>query len=245
MMKEQLREGMVVHSADGERLGKIVRCGPDGFVIEKGFVFKKDYVARYDDVAELSEDGLILSRTKDELTLEGEGSAKPIERDESLIERVEEKVGLGSKKRAAAAAPVEAPRATVAEEIRVPIKEEEISTSKELHEAGRVRVHKDVETEVTEVTVPVTREEVHVQRVPVAEGAQARTAANEPSFGETTVTVPVYEEQVEITKRPVVREEIVITKEVHQEEQTIEATTRKEKVDIEEEGETAPKRKAA
>jgi uncharacterized protein (TIGR02271 family) len=145
MMKEQLREGMIVHSADGERLGKIVRCGPDGFVIEKGIFFKKEYIARYEDVASFDEDGVMLSRAKDELTLETEG------------------VGLGRER-----------------------------------EPERV-----------------------------------------------TVTVPVYEEEVEITKRPVVREEIVITKEAHQEQKTAEATVRKEKAEIEEEGEAESKRRAA
>ena len=36
-----LHEGMIVHSADGATLGKVVSCRTDGFVIEKGVFLPK------------------------------------------------------------------------------------------------------------------------------------------------------------------------------------------------------------
>lgn len=45
-----IAEGMPVHSADGQDLGRIVKCKPDSFVIEGGFFFPKDYEASYDAV---------------------------------------------------------------------------------------------------------------------------------------------------------------------------------------------------
>ncbi len=55
-----IREGMTVRSSDGRKLGKVIRCGADEFIIEKGFFFPKDYVARYDQ-ASVSGDEVTLS----------------------------------------------------------------------------------------------------------------------------------------------------------------------------------------
>jgi hypothetical protein len=62
-----IREGMVVHSADGERLGKVRKCDADGFYVEKGFFFPEEHFARYSDVREVRGDDVRLSLAKDQL----------------------------------------------------------------------------------------------------------------------------------------------------------------------------------
>lgn len=238
---------MIVWSADGERLGKIVTTERDGFIIEKGLFFKKEFFGRYDDVARSGDNDVYLLRTRDELATAAEHARAPLravaplkaaearssEREPDRVVPVvieeEERVSVR-----AVAAPT-----TTTEEVRIPLAEEEVTAHTEMHESGRVRIHKQVETAHQQVSVPVTREEVHVERVPV-EGIRAEGGAAD--IGESTVIVPIYEEEVEISKRPVVREEVRVTKEVHHEERTVDTTVRKEKVDIEEEGE-ARKRK--
>src|SRR5690242_4751392 len=56
--KGKVREGEVVYSADGEKLGKVRTCEADVFIIEKGFFFPKDTIARYEDIADVSADGI-------------------------------------------------------------------------------------------------------------------------------------------------------------------------------------------
>ena len=113
------------------------------------------------------------------------------------------------------------------EELRVQRSEEELRTGTREREAGEVRVRKQVHTEREQVRVPKRREEVSVERVPVDEEG---TGAE---IGEDEVSVPVVEEEVVVEKRPVVKEEIRVRKDVVQDEQVVEEDVRKEEVDVE------------
>ena len=91
------------------------------------------------------------------------------------------------------------------------------------------------------VTVPVMKEEVHVDRVPVTDQGAHTEGAFEP--GE--IEVPVREETVEVSKRPVVKEEIQVSKEAHPEEESVEVPVRKEVAEVEEESGGKRKPRAA
>ena len=75
--------------------------------------------------------------------------------------------------------------------------------------------------------MPTRREEISVERVPVDEEG---TGAE---IGEDEVNVPVVEEEVVVEKRPVVKEEIRVRKDVVEDEQVVEEDVRREEVDIE------------
>jgi hypothetical protein len=70
MESAAIRDGMAVFSADGKKLGKIIRHDNDTLVVEKGLFFKKDYVVGYDDIARA--EGNTLWLRLDEQLLEGE-----------------------------------------------------------------------------------------------------------------------------------------------------------------------------
>jgi uncharacterized protein (TIGR02271 family) len=76
--------------------------------------------------------------------------------------------------------------------------------------------------------VPIRHEEVSVERVPVEEGREV----SEAEIGEDEVTMPVTEEEVVTEKRPVVKEELRIRKDVVQDEEVVEEDVRKEEVDV-------------
>lgn len=227
MTRAEIREGMSVYSADGERLGKIVSCEPTSFTIEKGFFFKKDYIAQYEDIGRIEGDDAWLLVAKDQL---------PVLGDEDRTRAAE--VGAGA---AMGGAPVAQTRERVAAESserRIPLAEEELVAEKTVQKAGEVRVHKDVVTEEKEISVPVVREDVHVERV-AAEGAPA---GSEAAFKEEEIVVPVYEEEVEVRKRPVVREEVRVGKTSHVEEMAASDTVRREEVEVEDESARARRR---
>ncbi len=113
------------------------------------------------------------------------------------------------------------------DEIRVQRSEEELRVGTREREAGEVGVRKSVRTEREQVRVPKRREEVSVERVPVNEEG---TGAE---IGDDEVSVPVVEEEVVVDKRPVVKEEIRIRKDVVQDEEVVEEDVRKEEVDVE------------
>ena len=113
------------------------------------------------------------------------------------------------------------------EEIRVQRSEEELRVGTREREAGSVRIRKRVRTDRERLEVPVKREEVHIERVPVS-----REAA-EAEIGEDEVVVPVAETEVVVSKRPVVKEEIRVRKDVVEGTEVIEEDVRREEVDVE------------
>ena len=117
---------------------------------------------------------------------------------------------------------------TDTDELRVQRSEEELRTGTREREAGALNVRKRVRTEREQQTVPTRREEVSVERVPVEEGRQA----SEVEIGDDEVSVPVVEEEVVTEKRPVVKEEVRLRKDVVEDEEIVEEDVRKEEVDV-------------
>ena len=60
----EVREGMNVLSADGERLGRVMRIEDDSLLIEKGFFFSKDYACSVNNIREVRGEDVILSLSK-------------------------------------------------------------------------------------------------------------------------------------------------------------------------------------
>src|SRR5690606_23367895 len=110
--------------------------------------------------------------------------------------------------------------------------EEELAVGKRQRQAGEVGVQKHVETEHVRESVPVTREEVTVERRPVRD---ASATGRNPEIGEDEIRVPLMEEEVVAEKRAVPKEEVVIRKQAVQDEKTVEADLRKERVDVDDE----------
>lgn len=113
----------------------------------------------------------------------------------------------------------------------VQLREEELRTRIERVESGAVRLEKDVVTERRSVDVPVTREEVHVERRQV----EPRPAGGE-DFAEDEIRVPVHEERARVDKQAVVKEEVSIGKRPVQETERVEEDVRREEARVEKEG---------
>lgn len=296
MDRKGIYEGQTVITLDGEKLGKVILCEHDYFIVEKGMLFPKDYAVRYEYVRGGDEGHAILSLTKEQIK-NGEGEiASPFGQsglsgahvsDTSSTRLTDVPASafmsgstsasqttdsfrntgfseplstasnqnyvsshtastsssdlLGSQQRAGAFSAqddlsVRSRNVTATEELRVPIIEEKMDVSKRDVETGEVVIHKEVITEMKHITVPVTREEVHIERVAVSENdVRSGTVAMEnAAFQDATIRVPIHEEQIEVTKRPVVREEIRVSKDIVVEQKSAEAELRKERVDIKE-----------
>lgn len=114
----------------------------------------------------------------------------------------------------------------------VQLREEELSARKQQVEAGRVSLGTEVVEEQQILEVPVTREEVTIERHPVD-----RRPSSEPiSPTSETLNVPVLEEQVSLDKQAVVYEEVNVGKRAVQEAQRVSDTVRKEVVDVDARG---------
>jgi uncharacterized protein (TIGR02271 family) len=214
----RIREGMSVRSADGDRLGKVLKVSGDGFLAEKGFFFPKDYFCQLSDVTDVRDDEIHVRYRKSDL--------------QALARAAEQRGRSAEKQTAAPAAAASSGAQSRASEARIPLAEEEIIPEKRAQQAGEVRVHKEVVTEPRTVEVPVRREEVKVDVVPSRAGAPV----GEQAFEEGEVRIPVIEEEVELRKRAVSRGEARISKESREEQVSASGEIRREEIDIEEDG---------
>jgi uncharacterized protein (TIGR02271 family) len=130
----------------------------------------------------------------------------------------------------AAASRAAAGGATAAEGKTMQLKEEELHVSKRPVKKGEVEVRKEVVTEQRTITVPVQREEVVIERKPVA----GRAAAGD--LHAEQVRIPVSEEEVEVHKEAKVKEEVTVGKRKVADTRTVGGTVRKEELRVEEEG---------
>jgi len=122
-----------------------------------------------------------------------------------------------------------------ADEGRLQLREEELQARKTPVETGQVTLGKDVVEEQKSVEVPVTREEVYVERRAVDRPADRPVEAG----AEQTIEVPVREEQVEVETRPVVYEEVGLNKQQVVENQPVSDTVRREELRVNKEGDVA------
>jgi uncharacterized protein (TIGR02271 family) len=114
---------------------------------------------------------------------------------------------------------------------RMQVREEVLQAHKQPVETGEVRVRKEVHTEHKSIDVPVQHEEVYIERRP----AHGTAPAGEIRAGEE-IRIPVREEQVEVTKHPVVKEEVEVGKRVVQDHERVAGDVRKEEVRVERKG---------
>jgi len=126
-----------------------------------------------------------------------------------------------------------------AEEERLTLHEERLHVDKERVQTGEVEVGKHVVEEHHTVEVPVEREEVYVERRPVNEevprdgnGALGGNGMTHVYEEEGKIHIPVTEEHVDVTKKDVVTEEIIVGKRKVKDTETVSDTLRREEVDI-------------
>jgi len=263
--RSRIKEGMVVRSQDGEKLGRVFSVEADSFCIEKGLFFPKDYVVRFSEVAGERDGELILAH--------GRASLRQLSAEERFNERsngsgvvgvggdVEPGVPVGPHGVAMGATGM----TPAAGSFGTDLGRESFDTRADATDA-RADATRRVEGE-RDVTVPVAREELDVVKrereagqvritkevvteeqelsVPVRKErvrverrdvGESRPAMS-ASFEDETIVVPLREEQVEVEKRARVSEEVVVHKDAVEEQRRVAETVRREQVDVRTEGE--------
>lgn len=221
-----------LYASDGEKVGTVVEVNDEFIVVEHGGFLglgeshgriPRTFVRSTSD--ESWELGIDSERAKQ--ILEGEGTAPPAGDP-----------AVGTSGREPAAPPVgtadrTAERRTDESGTTMELHEEELQARKTSRQTGEVVARKEVVEDTETVEVPVTREEVHIERRPVS-GAAGATAPGETTFEDDEVRIPVTEEEVQVQKVSKPVEEVRLTKEREQDTQQVSDTVRKERVEIEE-----------
>jgi uncharacterized protein (TIGR02271 family) len=110
----------------------------------------------------------------------------------------------------------------------VQLREEELAARKQKVEVGRVSLGTEVVQDEKTLEVPVTREEVSVERHRVD-----RHPSDEPiAASAEVIRVPVREDQVAVDKQAVIYEEVNVAKRAVEDTQRVSDSVRKEVVDV-------------
>jgi uncharacterized protein (TIGR02271 family) len=115
------------------------------------------------------------------------------------------------------------------------LSEEQLRVGTERREAGRARLRKYVITENVTKTVPVSREEVRIEREPITD-ANVGAAMDGPAISEEEHEVILHEEQPVIQKEAVPVERVRLDKETVTENHTVNEEVRKEQIDVDGDG---------
>ena len=114
-------------------------------------------------------------------------------------------------------------------ETRIPLIEERLNVSKSTS-TSEATITKEPVTETKTVEVPVTHEELTVERRPANEST--KTTTERPVQSKTDTKVQLNKEEVQVTKDPYVKEEVVVKKKPVTETRTVSDTVTSEKVDV-------------
>jgi uncharacterized protein (TIGR02271 family) len=109
--------------------------------------------------------------------------------------------------------------------------EEQLRVGTETHEAGRARLRKHVVTEHQQVTVPVTREEVTLEREPITETNRG-AAYDGPAISEEEHEVTLHAERPVVGTEAVAVERVRLGKETVTDQETVGGEVRKEEIEL-------------
>jgi uncharacterized protein (TIGR02271 family) len=110
--------------------------------------------------------------------------------------------------------------------------EEQINVGTRTQESGRARLRKYVVTEQVTQTVPVSHEEVRIEREPITDANRA-AATDGPAISEEEHEVVLHAETPVVEKEVVPVERVRLTKETVTGEETVEGEIRKERIEQE------------
>ena len=114
----------------------------------------------------------------------------------------------------------------------VVVSEEQLEVDKQSRPHERVRLRKEVVTEQVTITVPVRREVLRVERIPIEPGSLAHAEGPTAFAAGETQELILMEEQAVVDKRVVPRERVRLAKEIVTDEQHITESVRREEVDV-------------
>ncbi len=106
--------------------------------------------------------------------------------------------------------------------------EEEASLDKGWRGIGFLQARKRTQTVKVREDLPLDFEQLIRERVPVAEGDSGEIE----TLPDGSLSIPLYEEELVVTKRTVLRERVIVRKQIASRTQRVEAQLRREQVEI-------------
>jgi len=193
-----------------EDLGEVQEVGPNYVLVKKGFLNKEKFYIPKDQVESYDGDTLRFRISETEMKSKYMGDYPPSS-GTSRAQNITDK--------------------PTTEETTVPVTEERLGVSKSQSTREAI-ITKTPVTETKTVEVPVTHEEISVERRPVSGTTSTTSTSDRPVESEQEIRVPLKQEQVQVTKQPYVKEEVAVKKKPVTETKTVSDQVTSEEVRV-------------
>ena len=201
--------------SDDEDLGEVQETGQDYVLVQKGMINKEKFYIPKNMVESYDGNVLRFNITKEEVKNRYMRDSPPIADEySSSYTRDEDKPNLSRE---------------TDTETRIPLVEERLNVSKE-ESTEEATVTKEPITETKTVEVPVTHEEVTIEKRPPRDRKYTSISAESPVESKTEIKIPLKKEEVQVTKQPYVKEEVVVNKKPVTKTQQVDEQVRTEKI---------------
>ena len=181
-----------------EDLGEVHEVGDTYVMVQKGLINKEKYYVPQNEVESYDGNILRFKLSVEEIKSKYLGDSPPLTRNTEKDDEEEE-----------------------SESTRVSLVEERLNISKRDVTYKEATLVKEPVTETKTVEVPITHEELVVERRPASKSTTSTSDLKPPVTSKEEIKIPLKKEEVEVKKEPYVKEEVVLKKKRVTETKTI------------------------
>lgn len=188
-----------------EDLGEVQEVGDTYILVQKGLINKEKFYIPQNEVESYNGDILRFRLSEDDIKSKYLQDSPPLLSSAHSTNGIEENQAKQEE----------------SESSHVPLIEEKLNISKREVTYKEATLIKEPVTEMKTVEVPVTHEELIVERRPPTEATTSQDELKSPVTTKEEIKIPLKKEEIEVRKEPYVKEEIVIKKRRVEETKTI------------------------
>jgi uncharacterized protein (TIGR02271 family) len=197
-----------------EDLGEVQEVGDTYILVQKGLINKEKFYIPQNEVESYNGDILRFRLSEEDIKSKYLQDSPPLLSSAHSTNGIEENQAKQEEY----------------ESIHVPLIEENLNISKREVTYKEATLIKEPVTEMKTVEVPVTHEELIVERRPPTEATTSQDELKSPVTTKEEIKIPLKKEEIEVRKEPYVKEEIVIKKRRVAETKTITEEVKSEKL---------------
>jgi uncharacterized protein (TIGR02271 family) len=190
-----------------EDLGEVKEVGDTYVLVQKGVINKEKYYVPQNEVESYDGNILRFKLSEEEIKSKYLGDSPPLTRNTERDDGEEE-----------------------SESTRVSLVEERLNISKRDVTYKEATLVKEPVTETKTVEVPITHEELIVERRTASKSTTSTSDLKPPVTSKEEIKIPLKKEEVEVKKEPYVKEEVVLKKRRVAETKTITEEVKSERL---------------
>ena len=189
-----------------EDLGEVQEVGDTYVLVQKGLINKEKYYVPQNEVESYDGNILRFKLSEEEIKSKYSGDSPPLTRNTEKDDEEE------------------------SESTHVSLVEERLNISKRDVTYKEATLIKEPVTETKTVEVPITHEELVVERRPASKSTTSTSDLKPPVTSKEEIKIPLKKEEVEVKKEPYVKEEVVLKKKRVTETKTITEEVKSERL---------------